>query len=291
MKRRRSDPPSARRLAPGLAAWVITLGYLVGCSGGRPAPISLCGGSDSSDGIRLLYRNIGGGLVQPGSQVLSENGFNFLVVDGQCHYWVRDDVNSEIREGVLSAANAQRVSQTLRLAEWQSLAGSYVDNLCDGPKREYRLSGTRIDVWSDCGGAETSGPVDWILDVANAEVARLYESSSAVKGAMRFVLVSGPENWLPWWVENAFRWQTATDLSAIALTFDEASRYEAGASVLASSEGAEMLRAARRSFLAKNGFQMTGGFLPVIDAANNRFELYARDVIPLEDAKGILHVE
>src|SRR5690349_25095871 len=43
---------------------------------------------DGSAGIRLALGFGGGGPPSPYTSVLSELGYDFLYVDGSCHYWV-----------------------------------------------------------------------------------------------------------------------------------------------------------------------------------------------------------
>src|ERR1700712_5707820 len=42
---------------------------------------------DGSPGITFSALAIGGGQPQPGTQVMAENGYNFLIIEGNCQYW------------------------------------------------------------------------------------------------------------------------------------------------------------------------------------------------------------
>jgi hypothetical protein len=50
-------------------------------------PSRICDGSGS---IRLAYRSSAPGRVVDYTAVLSELGYDFLYVDGGCHYWIQD---------------------------------------------------------------------------------------------------------------------------------------------------------------------------------------------------------
>jgi hypothetical protein len=236
---------------------------------------------------------MGGGQVLPGSQVLGENGFNYLIVDGRCHFWARPDDNSDTREGDLSELTAQHVTMALRLGEWAGLEGAYQDGLCDGPTREYRFDDVRINVFNVCHGKKTSAPVDWLFRAATAELSMVYEAGIPVGGPVRFVLVAEPSDlgWPNWWMENAAAWPLTTDPRAIAITVAQGHDYRAGSSVVAPPPEADALRAIRRAFVAKNGLQMTGGFVPVLGNHGDKYELFVRDTIPLEDGLGLLPLD
>ena len=280
--------PARSRLL--LAVTLMVVGLATGCSGGEVPIATIC---DGSSGLRLSFRNIGGGQVLPGSQVLSENGFNFLLVDGTCHFWARPDQWSDVREGDLTVEQADRLSGALRLAQWSELQGEYVDDLCDGPTREYRFDGAKIAVYASCGGGKNSESVDSLLTASVLQLAMVYEAGAPVDGPVRLVLVAeaADQFWPMWWVENAARWTGSGDPRAIALTYSQASSYEPGSSVLVMPPEADTLRSSRRSFADKNGFQLTGGFLPVLGPMDEKYEAFVRDSISIEDAQGLLHLE
>ena len=58
-----------------------------------------------TDNMELCFvEQIGtSGHVVPGGQVLSENGYDFLIIDTQCHFWVQKEDFGDVRLGTLSA--------------------------------------------------------------------------------------------------------------------------------------------------------------------------------------------
>jgi hypothetical protein len=73
-----------------------------GAEASTAPPRSIC---DGSDAIRLAYWVGGGGPTPAFTSVLYELGYDFLYVDGHCHYWVADPTASAgpYHEGVLTA--------------------------------------------------------------------------------------------------------------------------------------------------------------------------------------------
>jgi hypothetical protein len=54
---------------------------------------------------------------------------------------------------------------------------------------------------------------------------------------------------------------------------------------------ADALRSIRRAFLDSGGALYSGGFVPIIGAAGEKYELFVRDSISLEDAQGLPHLD
>jgi len=274
----------------GLLRFVLTaaLSVLPACSGGDGPIATIC---DGSTAIRFSFRNIGGGQVLPGSQVLSENGFNFLIVDGQCHFWARPDQDSDAREGDLSEERANRLSSTLKLSSWGKLRGDYTDSLCDGPTREYRFADSKIAVYSTCGGG--SSPVNWLLNPALSQLQAIYDTGTPVGGPVRFVLMAEQDGvvWSSSVINLAAHWPLASDPASVAWTFDQANNYQPGSSNSAAPPDADALRSIRRSFVTAGTTQWTGGFVPILGPRDEQYEFFVRDSIGLEDAQGLLHLD
>ena len=123
------------------------------------------------------------------------------------------------------------------------------------------------------------------------EPAERLRAGSPVAGPVRFVLVAEQGEWPSLVEERASPWPLAVDPATLALTYEQATRYVAGTSQVASSTDAEALRKVRRDFFASGGGPFSGGFIPVLGPGDARYELFARDVIPIEDAQGLLHVQ
>lgn len=269
--------------------------FAVGCSDrpaaqGQDAAVNLCDGSPS---LRLIFQKGSGGPAIPGSRVMGENGSQYLLVDGQCSFWAMMDPGKDIRTGTLTASQASDLAQALRLNEWERLAGDYHHGTCDGPTSLYRFGESRILVSSICQAADTAAPVNWVEAAVAERLPAVHATGSPVDGPVRFVLVAEPIDvvWPAFWMQSARRWPLAGDPATIAMTFAEATAYQAGSSDSAVPPDAEALRTLRREFLADRGGANTGGFIPILGPQDERYELFVRDSISLEDAQGLLHIE
>jgi len=235
----------------------------------------------------------GAGQTLPGSQVMTENGSRFLLVEGSCRAWFLEDPASDVRTAQLSADAAQALAADLRLADWEDLRGEYVRNLCDGNSSLLRFGVTRIVIASACGGPDHAAAVTGLEDAARSSLAAAYAIAEPAGGPVRFVLVAEPADviWPPLVAAAAAPWPLALAPEAVALSSDAAQRYQPGSSLALAPPDAERVRELRRRFFAGGGGPLSGGFIPVLDAAGARYQLFVRDTIPLEDATGLLHVD
>ena len=261
-----------------------------GCADSADQSGPICNGEPS---VRLVFHLAGGGQVLPGSQVMSENGFQFLLVEGSCRAWFLEDPASDVRTVQLSADAAQALAADLHLGDWGGLRGNYVRNLCDGPSSLLRFGATRILITSACGGAGNAAAVTGLEAAARRSLSAAYATAEPVGGSVRFVLVAQPPDvmWPPLVAAAAAPWPLAVAPETLALSFDAAQDYQPGSSHALAPPDAERLRELRRRFFAAGGGPLSGGFIPVLGTAGARYQLFVRDTIPLEDATGLLHVD
>jgi hypothetical protein len=254
----------------------------------RSAPI--CNGEPS---VRLAFRRGGAGQTLPGSQVMSENGSQFLLVEGSCRAWFLEDPASDVRTVQLSDVAAQALAADMHLVDWEALRGEYVRNLCDGPGSLLRFGATRIVITSACGVPDRAAAVTWLEDAARRSLSAAYATAEPVGGSVRFVLVAEPPDviWPPLVAAAAAPWPLAVAPETLALSSDAAQRYQPGSSRALAPPDAERVRELRRRFFAAGGGPLSGGFIPVLGTAGARYQLFVRDAIPLEDTTGLLHVD
>jgi hypothetical protein len=240
--------------------------------------------------VRLAYQVMGGGQTLPGSQVTSENGFSYLLVTGQCHFWVMNSADADVHEGQLADSEAFSLSNTLRLGDWSGLDAAYGTCALDVPSRLLRFRDTRVTISGSCGGTLAAPPA-WLSDGIAGSVQDLYAKGTPVAGPVRFLLMTEQGTWSSQVEKRAAAWPLADDPASLALTYEAASRYVAGSSQMVSATDAEELRELRRVFFESGGGPFSGGFIPVVGSDGARYELFARDAIPLEDEQGLLHVQ
>jgi hypothetical protein len=252
--------------------------------GGTTVPV-LCDGSTS---IRFAYQVAGGGPVLPPSEVLYENGFTYLLVDGACHYWVLQDVYQEVREGDLSAPQAASLASDLRLGLWSSLPLTGSRAGCfDAPSAVLRFGDDRYVLPSACGPTD-AGAATALATRVRGYVEKLYGGGTAVTGPVRYVLVSQDVDWGAAVQAQAKLWPLMDLATSVALTSAQAYMYQRGSARLASADAAASLRNLRNASATADVRALTGGYLPVVDEDGGRYQLYVRDAIPLETAQGLL---
>src|SRR6185312_12195818 len=88
---------------------------------------------DGSPGITFSALAVGGGQPQPGTQVMAENGYNFLIVEGDCHYWALQGMLAHVTTGRLSKDQARDVVEAFELDQWALNTGSTSASDAEGP--------------------------------------------------------------------------------------------------------------------------------------------------------------
>src|SRR6185295_13049863 len=170
---------AGRDLAAAAASILLVCG---GCADGADQAAPICNGEPS---VRLAFSMAGGGQVLPGSQVMSENGFQFLLVEGSCRAWFLETPSSDVRTAQLSAVDAQTLAADMHLADWDDLRGEYVRNLCDAPSLLLRFGDARILINSACGGRDSAAAVTGLVDAARRSLSAAYATAAPVDGSVR----------------------------------------------------------------------------------------------------------
>jgi hypothetical protein len=271
---------------------------IVGCGGSPstpsadnnslPASDRICNGENA---LRFVYQAAGGGQVLPGSQVLSENGFLYLLVDGRCHYWAMQDTWSGVREGQLSEADEASLSSDLRLSDLGELQGDYDRDVCDGTGMWLRFAEQRVRVSTGCKVVDTSAPVWWMQGVAFQHLSALFSKGQPVGGEVRYVLVSADgAEWSSEVTTAAAEWPLPQSPSTLAMSLAQADQYQPGSSRAIAPPDADSLRNIRQRFVDTGKLPLTGGFVPVKDTTGVIYQLFVRDTIPFESSTGLLNV-
>ncbi|HKP60147.1 MAG TPA: hypothetical protein VJV78_25655, partial [Polyangiales bacterium] len=279
-------------------------------SGGAPATRTdldtvLC---DGMPGITFAAVMTLGGQPNIGSPMMAENGYRYLLVEGTCRFWIQAGRLERVRTGQLSPAQLQRLREAFQMQRWQQLVGNYPALGFDTPGYFYALGRGKLSEscgrWGDAGGCIQFGmgsPVmvgenfSWLhsafLQVSN----ELAGSGAPAMGDVRYMLVEGmativePSAW-----SNPSTWPLG-DAKAVAMSETEASQvYVPGSGRLARGADADKLHEAWRAFLSyeKTGrtpdMPASGSLAIPIVAGGARYQLFIRDSIPLEDARGLI---
>lgn len=136
---------------------------------------------DGSDGIRLALGHGGGGEPAPYTSVLSELGYDFLYVDGGCHYWAHKPLSAAdeyylwrpYREGVLTLADEQRLHDAVNY-------DGFPADTC-APRIAVFDAGAAF-VWD---GQRFRSCADDTFEASGPLRTELYDKATAVAGPMR----------------------------------------------------------------------------------------------------------
>jgi hypothetical protein len=252
-------------------------------------PRTLC---DGSDDLRLFVFMSGGGPTEPARQVLIENGFNFILVDGHCRFWVKPDesIFETVRTGVLDAETLAEFVADFRYDRWPDLnrVGAYGTSLPDGGSVIFVDPETSITCQTVCSGPSTPPDVEAMRLANNAWNARLWSIGEAVTGDVRISVIESnrdPASLPPLWTPPL--WPLSTPIASVVVSEADIPALRFGDGVLMTGADAEALRAMRRHFL-DSGARRTGIGMLVHDDAGQLYEVNVRDTTPFEDERGLV---
>jgi hypothetical protein len=264
---------------------------LTGCGGTTPADVS--GGDagveicDGRAAVRLYAASLGGGPVPSGVNMLSENGWHYLLVSGKCEAWVLKELDAPLRHVSLSREQAKALERDFRLGEWKSF--SQAGGGCpDASGVRFRFDKDEV-VGVPC-GLKADHPLVAMSSALVLQIEQLYRGGTAVDGDVRYLLAieaaDDPST------NNAYRnappWPLSFLPSTVAVPLTGLAIYQRGGSRHAGNDEASLLRGLRSSWLEGVIGSRTSQFIPVEQADGARFRLYLRDSSPWEDASGLL---
>jgi hypothetical protein len=232
---------------------------------------------DGSDGIRFAMGYGGGGQAFPYTSVLSELGYDFLYVDGSCHYWVHQPLSvvdeyylwRPYREGVLTPADEQR------LHELVSYDGASTDTCA--PRTGVFDAGAAF-LWD---GGELRSCADDVYEASGPLRAELFGAATAVTGPMRIQVGkdSYPE------APVVYDWPLATPIDQFAIEYGETRSFRIDGVL-----GATALRALRDRAIAASeaSSQYFVGVIAVRSSDGNQsYFMSLRDELPFSGADGL----
>lgn len=280
-----------------LYSLVFALTFL-GCGGGASADDAEQNGHlicDGSDEPRLLFQFGYGPEHYPGIDLIHENGYGFLVVDGQCRAWLKRRPIDPVRAGVLDSSAADELARTMRVGEWGSLAGSYCTVQVDGAGRKElhaRLGDQELIVDRSCDESdpERGKVAHWALAATSLAIAQLWNGLSEIDGPVRFMVIRENDPTLTGNFDTTLEWPLPTPASELSVELlDALELREHTPRLIAEGEDARKLRELRRQWL-KGDYSVLGGFVPV-EEEGRYYMVFLRDTIPLEDENGLSTVK
>jgi hypothetical protein len=173
-----------------------------------PPIAELCDGSDE---VRLTY-SVGVGFASAAEQS-NPTGAVFLVIDGQCNYWLSESAMSGLRSGTLDAEAAQSFAEDIHFGRYATLATVGDPSQCvDGGLQTLVDPTGRLQ--SSCG--------------ASSETTEWAEAYRAVWGQLRALTPMASPQWGPTRIlavnqedsaglPEAIAWNSDFDLAAVAV--------------------------------------------------------------------------
>lgn len=238
----------------------------------------------TSDSRVLTMQLVGGGQIYPGSGVLSENGFQFLVVDDQCRFWVQTEAFGEVRSGALDEAQEDELSRRLDLGVFSERTGQYVIGANDASTRLVRFRGEEVSLTGSGFFPEDTYAAK--LDTASAEALPWVASlGTAANGSVRYQLVqeAGTPAEAPF--ASAAVWPFPNAASASITQAQATSETPPASKLVTAPADAEALRGLARAYRAGENGSKGYPFLPVV-SGESCFSLFVRDTVPFEDETG-----
>ena len=262
--------------------------WAVGLAACSSSPANVQDGSanpticDGSSDVRLAIQVGGGGPAAPGQAMLSENGWEFLLVDGSCVGWVLHGSGEPLVRTLLSADDERQLGAALGLSTWSAIVPT-TGGCADGPTSSYRFGEQRL-TGSGCGGDMHSAWAE--LNAAfSAQLERLATLGQPWRGDLHYVVLPEQSQNDP---RAAVPWPLDTALSAVAIPEDQLFNYHAGMSHRATGDDATKLRAIRTTSNMPSSDGLTHDFTRVTDAGAANYQLYVRDALPFEQDNGLL---
>lgn len=257
-----------------------------GAQTGTPPIETIC---DGSDGVRLLvFAPETGSVPRPQAQmVMYENGLSYFYVTGTCEFVVSGNRASlqEDRRGQLIAGDAEQLFADLHVSLWNELAGNYVAEGVEGgdllkfvgPDGE-----TKVSCRAGCVGADTPTEVVEMFEAALDWHQRLRDNADGLPGAVRVAARANAS--AAFFGAQTRDWPLDWPLASIAFTTDDPG--PAGTSRLVSpNEETDALRTLRSSYDAEYDLDQLASIGIWDDGV--LYQLYMRDVIPVEDSTGL----
>jgi hypothetical protein len=276
------------RLLVGLSlAWASVAGCDAGSAGADAgatiAPLRIC---DGTQGVRLAVAIRGGGPSSAGQAMLSENGWQLLLVTGSCRASLLTYHVGPVREVSLSQEQEEALSRALRLGGWASSMRPAGGGCVDAPGISYRFDGQRLS------GAVCGLPAGHPLEELNAaflsQLQTLAVVATPVSGDVRYLVQRTPSP-APGDSRAPVAWPLAIPLGSVVQGVAEAQPYTPGTSRRATASEANMLRAISATATAgPSEVGPTFDFTPIVGDDGQRYQLFIRDALPFENDNGLL---
>jgi hypothetical protein len=255
-----------------LAALLLSTTLLHACD--EDAPPSLCTAADQPSGhVTLSLSNAGGGMVAPGQQVLYDHGAGYMLLDDHCHYQAFKGGWSDHVVGQLSQAQADALMGRLDWSAWDQSHETLTEpGLSDGSTITIKTRDSSLSVYcAECAGAMQPARAAREIIVELAAQA----GPQAIPDAVRYTAQRSeqtqheqlaipaaqlPEGWTP------------SPLSDEELNMPSGAQHP----LLTDAAVIDALWTLRAQHVALSESQWVYGYIPVLDAQGQRYNLHLR---------------
>jgi hypothetical protein len=245
------------------------------------ARVEICNGGSE---IRLAFQVGGGGPARAGEAMLAENGWQFLLVDGNCVAWVSESSSDPLVRAVLSADDAAQLSATLKVSTWNQITPA-VGGCPDAPGYGFRFGEQRLSGASPCGAATRSAWSD-LIAAAGEQLHHVAQLGQSWDGDLRYLVLEEDNRTDS---RPAVSWPLGTAVETLALAAEQSFNHRPGGSRRATGEDAAKLRAIRTTAASATSIYGIGyDFTRVMDANGGTYQLYIRDALPFEGDDGLV---
>lgn len=242
---------------------------------GPAAPIARASVCDGSSRIRLGYRvTAPASRVEPGAQLLGQNGEVFWIITGGCHFYVALDSAGGLRDGELQPDEAQMVAARVRAGELVSGDRSSSNVVSDGGRLVLELAGDTVSCAASCADAKTQQAFDAASAVGN----ELQKRGRPWTGPMRIYVIRTSVTFPG---VAPVEWPLSIDPDTVAVSTDDAISGVLKTALIENADDVAALRKLRRTAAASDH-----RYVIAQGADGMRYELWSRDAIALEDGSG-----
>lgn len=236
--------------------------------------------------------------TSPGEQIMLENGYSFLIVDGKCNYWAYPKGQTEnsghwndTATGKLTAEQETSLKQDLSINDWhrwnqQTSAQDQASDMSTAtfwtPTAVFHCNGT-------CGTASERE----IQTNTRKTMQTLANIGESLTGPMRVTAVIVTDDMINQNSPPPFQpAPPEIDFPKHAISQETASQHCTDKTFEVSGPAATKLRQYREEFRTnQHGNFPTRPYLPLQTEDGTQYHVYARDSLPHEDANGLLQLE
>ena len=232
---------------------------------------------DGSDGLRLFYVSSGYRNAAYGAEVMQGPGYPYLMLNGHCQMYIRDDVWHPLTVKRMSEADLGELAEHLQLSTWPAKNPIYCMPVADGAVDTFGAPGIYWEIAPSALSGCAEPPLGFVPNL-QSYVSTIRGSGVAYEGEVAYSLVPLNSSLFGDDFKAASAWPLGAPEASVT---DDQTPFR----VVDGGE-ASTLRSLRDRFLSGELGNWYTRYIPVEQPNGDRFELRLRDVSPFEKADG-----